>query len=142
MSFIGVIDRAHGYPVGVCNENARLHFLVRHAYPRWWVERCRSIASPNLALMTLKIEKVTAERITVIRLIGSLRHEHLDTLTKQIQSCVGEITLDLGELELVSLEGVRFLIACQDQGVGISNASPFVTNWMKQERMPADDDLC
>jgi hypothetical protein len=92
--------------------------------------------------MTLKIEKVTAGRDTVIRLIGSLRREHLGTLTKQIQSCAGEITLDLGELELVSLEGVRFLIARQEQGVGISNASAFVTNWMKQERMLADDHLC
>lgn len=92
--------------------------------------------------MTLKIEKIAGERGTVIRLIGRLQREHLGIVTKQIQSCTGEITLDLAELALISVEGVRLLIACQDQGIVVSNASPYVADWMKRERMPADDASC
>jgi len=92
--------------------------------------------------MTLKIEKIATERGTVIRLIGRLRREHLGVLTKQIESCMDEITLDLDELALISLEGVRFLIACQGRGIAVANASPYITDWMRRERMPKDDNLC
>lgn len=91
--------------------------------------------------MTLKIERIAAEHTTVIRLIGRLRREHLSMVMKQIQSSTGEVTLDLGELALISVEGVRFLNACQDEGTVIANASPYVTDWMKRERMPTDN-LC
>jgi hypothetical protein len=92
--------------------------------------------------MTLKIESLAGEHTTVIRLIGRLGREHLGIVTKQIQSSTGEVTLDLGDLPLISVEGVRFLNACQEQGIVVANASPYVTDWMKQERMPTDDDLC
>lgn len=94
------------------------------------------------ATMTLKIESLAGEHTTVIRLIGRLGREHLGIVTKQIQSSTGEVTLDLGDLPLISVEGVRFLNACQEQGIVVANASPYVTDWMKQERMPTDDDLC
>jgi hypothetical protein len=92
--------------------------------------------------MTLRIDRIAAEHTTVIRLIGTLRREHLDIVTKQIQSCTGEVTIDLGELALISVEGVRFLNACENQGIVVTNASPYVTVWMKRERMPTGDDLC
>ena len=92
--------------------------------------------------MTLKIERIAAEHTTVIRLIGRLGREHLSIVTKQIRSSTGEVTLDLGELALISVEGVRFLNACEHQGVVVANASPYVTDWMKREREPADDDPC
>ncbi|HSY99476.1 MAG TPA: hypothetical protein VK788_08270 [Terriglobales bacterium] len=92
--------------------------------------------------MTLKIEIVAGDRATVVRLIGRLQAEHLGILTKQIQSYSGAITLDLTELELVSLEGVRFLNSCQNQGIAVINASPYVTGWMKRERTPPDTEPC
>jgi len=92
--------------------------------------------------MTLKIDKIATKHSTVIRLIGRLRREHLGIVTKQIQSSPGEITLELGELALISVEGVRFLNACQDQGIVVANASTYVTDWMKRERKPTDDGLC
>ena len=102
---------------------------------------CHGCAVCN-ATMTLKIERIAAEHTTVIRLIGRLRREHLGIVTKQIQSCTGEVTIDLGELVLISIEGVRFLNACEDRGIIVTNASIYVTDWMKRERMPTDDDLC
>lgn len=92
--------------------------------------------------MTLKIDRIAAEHATVIRLIGTLRREHLDIVSKQIQSCTGEVTIDLGDLALISVEGVRFLKACEDQGIAITNAPPYITAWMKHARKPTDDDLC
>lgn len=109
-----------------------LRLSVRHPV------RGRSLFST----MTLKIERIAAEHTTVIRLIGRLRCEHLGIVTKQIQSCTGEVTIDLGELALISVEGVRFLNACEDHGIVVTNASLYVTDWMKRERMPTDDDLC
>jgi len=38
------------------------------------------------------------------------------------------------ELTLVSVEGIRFLNACQDEGVVIINASPYISDWMVLER--------
>ena len=92
--------------------------------------------------MTLKIDTIATEHATVIRLIGRLRLEHTGIVTKQIQSCTGEVTIDLGELALIRVEGVRFLNACKDRGIPVINASPYVTAWMERERMPTDDDLC
>jgi hypothetical protein len=92
--------------------------------------------------MTLKIDTIATEHTTVIRLIGRLRLEPMGIVNKQIQSCTGEVTIDLGELALISPEGVRFLNACEDQGILVINASPYVTAWMERERMPTDDDLC
>lgn len=94
------------------------------------------------ATMTLKIERIAAEHTTFIRLIGRLQREHLSMVAKQIQSSTGEVTLDLAELALVSVEGIRFLNSCEDEGIVVANASPYVTDWMKRERLPPDDDLC
>ena len=105
---------------------------------RGCVARGRSV----FATMTLKIDRIAAEHATVIRLIGTLRREHLRIVTKQIQSCTGEVTIDLRELALISVEGVRFLNACEDQGIVVANASPYVSDWMKRERMPTDDNQC
>jgi hypothetical protein len=94
------------------------------------------------ATMTLKIERIAGEHTTVIRLIGRLRREHLSIVTKQIQSSTGAVTLDLAELTLISVEGVRFLNNCEDQGIAVANASPYVTDWMKREKTPTDESPC
>lgn len=116
--------------IGLC-------FLIRHLH-----HGCVACGCSRLAIMTLKIDKIRGNRATVIRLIGRLGREHLEIVTKQIQSCAGEVTIDLGELALISVEGVRFLNACEDQGIVVINASLYITAWMKRERMPTDADLC
>ena len=112
-----------------------LRLSVRHH------RRCVA-RGPVFATMNLKIDRIAAEHTTVIRLIGRLRREHLGIVMKQIQSCTGEVAIDLGELVLISVEGVRFLNACEDRGIVVINASPYVTAWMKRERMPRDEDPC
>jgi hypothetical protein len=41
--------------------------------------------------------------------------------------------LDLEEVDLVDVEGVRFLNACESAGVSILHCSPYIREWMLQE---------
>ena len=80
--------------------------------------------------MTLRIEQVKGR----IRLSGEFRFGHLDTVKTEIERCESPIVLDLEELNLIDLEGVRFLNACEAKGVSILHCSPYIREWMLQER--------
>ena len=80
--------------------------------------------------MTLRIERVQGG----IRLIGELRVEDLGTVKTEIERRESPIVLDLEELDLIDLEGVRFLNACATKGISILHCSPYIREWMLQER--------
>jgi pimeloyl-ACP methyl ester carboxylesterase len=80
--------------------------------------------------MTLRIEQVKGG----IRLIGEFRVEHLDQVKTEIARCESPVVLDLEELDLIDLEGVRFLNACESAGVSILHCPPYIREWMLQER--------
>jgi hypothetical protein len=80
--------------------------------------------------MTLRIERVKGR----IRLIGEFRVGQLDEVKTEIERCESPIVLDLEELDLIDLEGVRFLNACESAGVSILLCSPYIREWMLQER--------
>jgi hypothetical protein len=80
--------------------------------------------------MTLRIERVQ----TRIRLIGQFRTEHLDQVNGQIERCGSPAVLDLEELELVDVEAIRFLNACQAKGISVLHCSPYIREWMSRER--------
>ena len=84
--------------------------------------------------MTLKISRVAGNREIRICLSGQLRSEHLDQLKSELERGGPSVTLDLEELDLVDVEGVRFLNACESAGVSIVHCSPYVREWMLQER--------
>jgi hypothetical protein len=84
--------------------------------------------------MTLKIRRVAGEREIRICLSGQLRSEHLDQLKSEVDRGGPRVTLDLEELDLVDIEGVRFLIASESGGVSILHCSPYIREWMLQER--------
>ena len=84
--------------------------------------------------MTLKIRPVAGKREIRIYLSGQLRSEHLDQLKSEVERGGPTVTLDLEELDLVDVEGVRFLNACESAGVSILNCSPYIREWMLQER--------
>jgi hypothetical protein len=84
--------------------------------------------------MTLKIEKTASRGTAIVRLIGRLSVEHLEEVWKEIKPVEVPVTLDLSELSLVSLEGVRFLNACEDKGIAVANASHYISAWMLRER--------
>jgi anti-anti-sigma regulatory factor len=83
--------------------------------------------------MTLKIEKFSDQRKTVICLSGRLRSEHLDELKTQIKSGQSQIALDLDGVTLVDVEVVRFLNACEKSDVELLNCQAYVREWMIRE---------
>ena len=84
--------------------------------------------------MTLKISHVAGKREMRICLSGQFRSEHLDQLKSEVERGGPSVALDLEELELVDVEGVRFLNACESAGVSILHCSPYIREWMLQER--------
>jgi anti-anti-sigma regulatory factor len=84
--------------------------------------------------MTLKINRHASGGHVIVQLVGTMRAEHLDEVKAQVTMTGDHVTIDVGELTLVSVEGIRFLNACQDKGADIVNASPYIFEWMTLER--------
>ena len=85
--------------------------------------------------MTLRIERASDNHRTLLRLIGRVGSEHLGELRVQIAPCGPNLVIDLEEVNLVDVEAVRFLVACEKDGAVISNASPYIREWMSRERV-------
>jgi anti-anti-sigma regulatory factor len=84
--------------------------------------------------MTLRIDRHARGTRVILRLVGSLRIEHLDELKAQIDAAGRDIVLDVSSVTLISVEGIRFLNSCQNGGIAIRNASPYIAQWMTLER--------
>jgi hypothetical protein len=80
--------------------------------------------------MTLKIERIRSR----IRLSGEFRSEHLGQVKAEIELCESPAVLDLEEVDLVDVEGVRFLNACEAKGISVLHSSPYIGEWMLRER--------
>ena len=87
--------------------------------------------------MTLKIERISGKRRTRIRLSGAFRSEHLDQVKAEIERGGPQVALDLEEVDLVDVEGVRFLNACEAEGISVLHCSPYIREWMLRERESA-----
>ena len=84
--------------------------------------------------MTFKIEKDSDRQSTTIRLIGRIQSGHLDALKAQITGIGPRIVLDLDEVTLVDVDVIRFLGVCEDEGIEVVHCSPYIREWMRQER--------
>jgi len=80
--------------------------------------------------MKLKIERFQAR----VRLSGELRSEHLADLRTELRKCGKSPVLDLEEVNLVDVEGVRFLNGCEAKGISVQHCSPYIREWMGLER--------
>lgn len=66
---------------------------------------------------------------------GELRSEQIDDVRAEIErSGLTRVTLDLHEVNLVDIDAVRFLNACEAKNVEVVNCSHFIGKWMFQER--------
>jgi hypothetical protein len=84
--------------------------------------------------MTLKIEWIPGKCRTRMRLSGEVRAEHLDQLKAEIERAGPRVALDLEEVDLVDIEGVRFLNACVAERISVLHCSPYIREWMLRER--------
>ena len=80
--------------------------------------------------MTLRIDRANGR----IRLSGHFRLEHLDQVGAEIECTEPPVVLELEELVLIDREGVRFLNACEANGIAVLHCSPYIREWMRQER--------
>ena len=76
--------------------------------------------------MTLRIERLKGR----IRLIGELRIAHLEDVKSETEAAESPIILDLEELDLIDIDGVRFLNACEAKGISVLHCSPYIREWM------------
>ena len=84
--------------------------------------------------MTLRIEIISENVGTTIKLIGRLQQDHLEELAALIQKSISRITLDLEQLNLLDVEGVRFLAELQKKGVLIVRGTTYMMDWISIER--------
>lgn len=84
--------------------------------------------------MTLRIESVSDEHGTRIRLIGRMQAQHVEELQAQIGASGARVVLDLEELSLVDIDAVRFLGTCQAGGISLIHCRPYIYDWIANER--------
>jgi len=84
--------------------------------------------------MTLRIERIPGRRRTRIRLSGAFRSEYFDQVKAEIERGGPQVALDLEEVDLVDVEGIRFLNACEAEGIPVLHCSPYIRKWMLRER--------
>jgi hypothetical protein len=83
--------------------------------------------------VTLKIERLAGGHGTTLKLIGRIRAEHLAELKRQIAASAPS-TLELKEVALVDAEAVRFLSACESEGIQLEHCSAYIREWIVKER--------
>ena len=84
--------------------------------------------------MTLRIERIPGRRRTRIRLSGALRSESFDQVKAEIERGGLQVALDLEDVDLVDVEGIRFLNACEAEGIPVLHCSRYIREWMLRER--------
>ena len=84
--------------------------------------------------VTLKIETASDGRAATLRLIGYVESEYLDELRAQVEKHRPRLVLDLDEVTLVDVTAVRFLIACEAEGIEMRHCAPYIREWMGRER--------
>ena len=87
--------------------------------------------------MAFRIETLSDEHCTTIRLIGQFRDEHLPDLAAEIRTGGSRIVLDLEEITLVDVDAIRFLRDRQTEGVVLINCSSYITTSIAKERSSA-----
>jgi queuine/archaeosine tRNA-ribosyltransferase len=84
--------------------------------------------------MTFRIKTTSEGRTATLRLIGRIESGSLEELRAQIRSHRPRLLLDLHEVTLVDVEVVRFLVACEAEGIDLRDCAPYIRRWMSRER--------
>lgn len=82
----------------------------------------------------MKIEKDSHGGAVTIRMSGDFQREHIADLKMQLEDRAPRMILDLKEVTLVDVDFVRFLAACQTNGIKIVHCSKYIREWMSRER--------
>jgi hypothetical protein len=83
--------------------------------------------------MTLRIERISAPGRPVVRLIGRVQSECLPEIEAQLEGAKPRPALDLEEVTLVDVGAVRFLSACEHNGIELLHCAQYIRHWMVSE---------
>jgi hypothetical protein len=84
--------------------------------------------------MTFRMLRNSDGTTTTIRLVGQVGSEHLPALTEELRAAGSNAILDLDEVTLLDVSVIRFLNACEVQGIEILNAAPYIRDWILREQ--------
>jgi anti-anti-sigma regulatory factor len=75
---------------------------------------------------------MTFKITVVLQISGRIDAEHVG----ELQACLARhgpnVVLDLGEVQLVDVAGVRFLARCRADGMELRNCAGYIRTWMDQ----------
>jgi hypothetical protein len=84
--------------------------------------------------MTLRIERSARQRFTVFTLSGRMAAGAVAELKEHFDCEYRNIILDLRDLRLADRDAVRFLRACQADGMKFENCPAYICKWMDREK--------
>jgi len=87
-----------------------------------------------MSRVTLKIETASDGQMTTLRLSGGIASEYLDELQAEVRRHRPWLVLDLDEVTLVDIAVVRFLVACEAEGIELRHCARYIREWMARER--------
>lgn len=82
----------------------------------------------------LRIENDSGGCVNKWRLCGRIQSDQIPSIVSEMDCDCPNKILDLSEVTLVDLGVVRFLIACEDEGVELVECPAYVREWMTRER--------
>ena len=82
----------------------------------------------------LRIEKDSGGCVTKLRLSGRIQSDQIASIRSEMDDDCTTKILDLGEVTLVDLGVVQFLIDCEEAGVQLLQCPAYVREWMLRER--------
>jgi anti-anti-sigma regulatory factor len=85
----------------------------------------------------LKITRSTDADTTTLALSGRMDAGQLVDLRRWLDEESGRaLVLDLGEVNLVDVDVVRFLVQCETEGIRLAHCPGYVRKWMVREKPP------
>ena len=82
----------------------------------------------------LRIEHHGDGCVIKLRLSGRIQSDQIASILSEMDGNCASKILDLGEVTLVDLGVVQFLIACEDEGVALLKCPAYIREWMLRER--------
>jgi anti-anti-sigma regulatory factor len=82
----------------------------------------------------LKIRISIQGDLTILILSGRIEGEGIPQLENLISAEKRQVVLDLREVTLAGLAGVRFLARCEKTGIKIQNCPAYIREWISREQ--------
>ena len=86
-------------------------------------------------IMTFKIKKTHEKHGSRHCLPGDLRCANIVDLQNEINQVGQPAILDLDEVHVIDLDGIRFPNDCLARGIQVVNCTPYIREWMLLERL-------